>query len=469
MPTPFTVAIVGAGFSGVMTAVHLLRARTARPIRVMMVNRSGAMARGVAYGTNSPGHLLNVPAAKMSAFPDDPSHFLRYVQSRDPSITPGAFVRRSLYGEYLLTVLDDTITVTAPNQLVQVIAEVKSIRPGPGGAILQLHDGHTFDANRVVLAVGNYPPANPPGLPDDFLRSPLYVRDPWARAAVTRVPAHLPVLLVGTGLTMLDVAIELRARGIPNVVAISRRGLLPRGHNPMVGPAEPSHRPATIDQTTTARGYVASVRAGIRQVEARGGNWRQVIDSLRPITSALWQRLPTAERAKFLRHLRAFWDVHRHRAAPETMATIDSYVTEGWLTVRAGRFVDVKVVGDVAEVAYRPRGQANRAVLRVGAVVNCTGPTAVLTAADDPLLSDLFATGLARPDPLSLGLEVAPDGAVIGRDGIASDVIDYVGPLLRARDGEGTAVPELRVHAFNMACRIVAAVETSAASIGSYI
>jgi len=151
------------------------------------------------------------------------------------------------------------------------------------------------------------------------------------------------------------------------------------------------------------------------------------------------------------------------------MATIDSFVNEGWLTVRTGRFVDAKIVGDAVEVAYRPRGQTTPELLRVGAVVNCTGPTAVLTAADDPLLSDLFATGLARPDPLSLGLEVAPDGAVIGEDGTASDVIDYVGPLLRARDGEGTAVPELRVHAFNMACRIVAAVETSAATIGSYI
>lgn len=455
MAEPFRVAVVGAGFSGVMTAVHLLRARATRPIHVFMVNRSGAMARGVAYGTQSPNHLLNVPAGRMSAFPDDPSHFLRYCQGRMPDTQPSTFVARSIYGEYLDTTLTEAVNGAPPNTLERVVAEVRTIRPTDSSAEITLNDGRTLTVDRVVLAVGHHPPAHPTELSAEFVAGPFYVRDPWGRGAVEKVPTHLPALLVGTGLTMFDVALDLHPRGVPGAIAISRRGLLPQPHDPTVPPAEPAHRPPDIEDASTIREYLAAVRRCVEAVEGNEGNWRQVVDSLRPITPQLWQRLSVDERERFVRHLRPFWDAHRHRAAPVTVKAIEELQQSGWLQTKAARLVKVVADGDGVSVTVLPRGKEQPETLRVGCVINCTGPSSDVTTANDPLLGHLFATGLARPDPLRMGIDVTGDGAVVAADCTASPVLGYVGPLLRARDGEGTAVPELRQHAARLAARLV--------------
>ncbi|WP_439626172.1 FAD/NAD(P)-binding protein [Gemmata sp.] len=451
MHESFTVAVVGAGFSGVMTAAHLLRARAAAPVRVVMVNRSGVFARGVAYGTNSAAHLLNVPAGRMSAYPDDPGHFARFASARDPAVTPATFVRRSVYGEYLEDTLTAAVAGGAPNALEQVVAGVRSVEPGPDGVTVTTEFGERIRADRVVLAVGNYPPTHPPGLPGAFLASPRYVRDPWKPGALDAVPRGAPVLLVGTGLTMYDVALDLHARGVPGALAVSRRGLLPRPHDPAVPPAEPAHRPPGIEAAGTVVALARAVRQQVRAVSMAGGDWRQVLDSLRPITPAIWQRLEANERAKFLRHLRPYWDVHRHRTAPEIWDGVDRLRQQGWLRVRPCRLLGAKDVGGSAEVSFGPRGTDSVECVSVGAVVNCTGPATDVRAAGDALLEDLFRRGLAQPDPLGLGIEVAADGKPLGATGKASPVLYYVGPLVRARDGEGTAVPELRVQAQHVA------------------
>lgn len=453
MSEPFTVAIVGAGFSGVMTAVHLLRGTARRPVRVLMVNRSGAMARGVAYGTNSPAHLLNVAAGRMSALPDDPGHFVRFAQLLDPSVTPATFVRRSVYGEYLEHLLAEA-SGGRPESLSQIITEVRGVEPDRAWATITTADGRRITVDRVVMAVGHYPPAHPPGFPNEFLASPLYIRDPWVRGSLDNISLTEPILLIGTGLTTLDVALELHNRGVAGAIAVSRRGVLPRTHNPRIPPPEGAHRPPDIENETTVTGYMRAVRKHIKQV-APGGDWRQVIDSLRPITSKLWQRLNTSERERFMRHLRPYWDAHRHRASPETGAAIEQLLNSGWLTVSAGRFTKIVTNGMTADVTIKVRGSSEHRTARVGAVINCTGPATDVRTAGDPLLNALFHWGQARPDPLGLGIDVAENGAVISGNGEPSHVLYYVGPLLRARDGEGTAVPELRVHAARLAKTIL--------------
>jgi uncharacterized NAD(P)/FAD-binding protein YdhS len=416
MLEPFTMAVVGAGFSGVMTAVHLLRSEWRRPLRVLMVNRSGAMARGVAYGTNSPAHMLNVPAGKMSALPDDPTHFMRFAQSRDPSVTAASFVRRSVYGEYLERLLAESAAARPPGSLEQVVAEIRHIKPDRAWATITTADGRRITVDRVVMAVGHYPPAHPPGLSAEFVASPQYVRDPWVRGALDHLSTAAPLLLVGTGLTTLDVVLDFHARGFPGAIAISRRGLLPRTHDPKAAPAAASHRPPGITTLNTAAGYARAVRQQIRKI-APEGNWRQVIDSLRGITPELWQRLNLVEKDRFMRHLRPFWEVHRHRASPETGAAIDRLLKSGWLTVCGGRLLGAKLAGDVADVTIRMRGTSEPRTFRVGAVINCTGPACDVRTARDPLLDALFHWGQARPDPLGLGIDVAEDGAVIGGNG----------------------------------------------------
>lgn len=448
-----TIAIIGAGFSGVMTAAHLLQSKTTRPIRVVMLNRSGASARGVAYGTKSPNHLLNVPAARMSAYPDRPGHFLDFCKTRYAAIEPGSFVRRSLYGEYLEALLLEA--AEGSNFLDRLVAEVKTIRTDMSGATLETIDGRTVCCDQVVLAVGHYAPSHPAGISAEVLNSDRYIRDPWARGALDQLPTDRSTILIGTGLTMLDVALDLKARGFAGAIAISRRGLIPRPHDPNVQHAEATHRPPGMEYLHTTRDFVAALRNQVEVVEGSGGNWRQVIDSLRPITPQLWRQLSVPEQQKFLRVVRPYWDAHRHRAAPQVSAAIDKLQTEGWLAICPGRIVDSGLTDTGVTLSLHSRGTDSTVDLRGGSIINCTGPSSSATEAGDPLLAELFARKLARPDPLGIGLEVTLDGRVIAADGAVSKVMSYVGPLLRARDGEGTAVPELRVHAAKLAERLI--------------
>jgi uncharacterized NAD(P)/FAD-binding protein YdhS len=237
-------------------------------------------------------------------------------------------------------------------------------------------------------------------------------------------------------------------------VAVSRRGLLPRIHAPKIGPPDAAHRPPGLADAHTTAGYARAVRDHIRALGA-AGDWRQVIDSLRPITPELWRRLSVQERARFMRHLRPFWEVHRHRASPETGEGIERLIRSGWLEVRAGRLLSAEVCGDGAVVRLADRRDGGIREYRVGAVLNCTGPATDVRRAGDPLLDALFHWGQARPDPLGLGLDVTEDGNIVSRNGDVSPVVFYVGPLIRARDGEGTAVPELRAHAARLARTLI--------------
>jgi uncharacterized NAD(P)/FAD-binding protein YdhS len=452
---PRTVVVIGAGFSGTLAAAHLLRQGIGAPLRVVLVNRSGPIARGVAYGTRSEAHVLNVPAGRMSAFPDDEGSFLRFARRHDPAVTGGSFVPRHLYGQYLEEVLREAARDAAPGAVLEHgVGDATAITPADGGrAEVRFGGGRAVLADRVILAVGNYAPADPHVADSSFFASPRYVRDPWLRGALGVVGARDPVLLVGTGLTTVDIALELWNRGVRAPMhAVSRRGLLPQPHRVPGAPPTFAHAPPDIATgPATARHYLASVRRHIRRLAAQGEDWREVIGSLRPITPALWRRLDVAERARFLRHVRPYWEVVRHRVAPAPAAAFAHLVETGALMVHQGRLARFDLDDDGVAVTIQPRGRAEPVTLRVAWVINCTGPSCDLRSLHDPLIDSLLARGLLRPDPLALGLEVSDDLALIDAAGAPSQVLYYVGPLLKARDWEATAVPELRVHAAHVA------------------
>jgi uncharacterized NAD(P)/FAD-binding protein YdhS len=87
----------------------------------------------------------------------------------------------------------------------------------------------------------------------------------------------------------------------------------------------------------------------------------------------------------------------------------------------------------------------------VDRVINCTGPECRAARVTDPLVQSLLSSGIIRADALSLGIDVAEDGRPISRDGAEVDRLHYLGPWLRARDWEATAVPELREYAVVLA------------------
>lgn len=449
-----TIAVIGAGFSGTITATHLLRGSASRGVRVVLIDRTGQVARGVAYGTGSRAHLLNVPAGRMSAFVTDEDHFLRFAQARDASVTGGTFVSRQLYGAYLAATLDEAEAGAAAHgsTLERLHAQVTDLDVSStnGRSVLRFADGSRLDADRVVFAAGNFAPSNPWVAGDaGFYESARYVRDPWAPGALDAVPADAPVLLLGTGLTMLDMAIELSARGRSAPMhALSRRGLVPLPHRPHGAPPSYGHLPPElIACDASAVSYLRAIRRHTRRLAREGLDWREVVASLRPVTARLWETLSVKERERFMRHARPYWDTHRHRVAPELYAQFERMRESGALELTAGRVLSYADHDSHVDVTVRPRGASGSHTLRVGMVINCTGPESDVRRLGDPLIDSLLTRRMLRTDPLGLGLETEQDRRLLNADGAAHDHLWLVGPLLKGMYWEATAVPELRVHA----------------------
>ncbi|MEO7360909.1 MAG: FAD/NAD(P)-binding protein [Gemmatimonadaceae bacterium] len=454
-PRVHTVAVIGAGFTGAMVAVNLLRMAKV-PTRILLVERYGRFSAGVAYGTSFDEHLLNVPAGRMSAFPDDGENFQRWAQERDATISGGAFVPRRLYGAYLADQLDRAESANPDSRLVRLTAEARNVtREGASRWNIELSNGAVNAADAVVLSIGNYEPANPPVADPRFYETARYARDPWATGALD-VPATAPVLLLGTGLTMLDIAIALRTRGHSGPIhALSRRGLLPQPHRESAG-APPAHARPTDLATwpRTASGLLRALRREVTLAECNGVDWREVVTSIRHCTSTLWQTLSVEERRRFLRHLRSYWETHRHRSAPATAARIDAMQSSGQLKVHKARVVAYQQQGDLVDVVVQPRAATDAQTLSVARVINCTGPDSNIARVRDPLVQNLLAQHLIRPDALGLGLDTDASGTLLNADGALNENLLLVGPLRKGQLWENTAVPELRVEASQMAAQL---------------
>lgn len=441
-PSPPLILIVGAGFSGTAVGIHLA-SRATGPLRVVIANRSGEMARGLAYGTASPRHLLNVPAGRMSLFPDRPDDFLAFLATRPEPWRAGDFVPRSLYGDYLHDRLQRT-AAAHPGLLEQRVGTVTRLaRAADGRLLASFADGSTLLADRVILTAGNHPPATPAAL-QACADHPGYVADPWRRGALEGVAAEAPVLLVGTGLTMFDVALELARLGHrAPLLALSRRGLLPQAHRDTHHPND-IPLPAELFTVPGLRARLRLIRRWIADLAAAGIDWRDALVALRPVTPRLWQSLTLPERGRFLRHLQPYWDTHRHRCAPAIARSIGELTDSGRLSVLAARLRAVSPLDGGFAVSLTRRGRNAAETLQVGAIINCTGPAGHLPAIRDPLLQSLLAGGLVQGDPLGLGLHTQPDYRLAG---LLADRLFHVGPLLKGQFWEATAVPELREHA----------------------
>ncbi|WP_409316563.1 FAD/NAD(P)-binding protein [Pseudomonas sp. KCJK9016] len=452
-----TLVIIGAGFSGAVTAAQFLR-RSPSDVRVVLINRSGTMARGVAYGTNSSLHLLNVPAGNMSADVDDPDHFLRFCNRRDSLYTASSFVPRTTYGEYLASVLDDAEKHCADGVVLErLIAEVRSVRPEGDGAVLEMFDGQCIRADQVVLAFGNFSPLDPPGF-SASLGLNRYQSDPWDSASAESADANGPVLLIGSGLTALDVSLSLLQKGHSGpIYMVSRRGLRPLPHRTQrsaySGIGDIAEK--LLQEPPSVRGYMRLIRQEISQVQPRGGDWRDLLATMRSITPDLWGRLTDIERRRFLRHVQPYWDTHRHRVAPAAYQHFEEAVLKGQIHSLAGRVRKVVTSSEDVAVDIQLRGNGQLKQIRVARVINCTGSNTNLSRVDDKLISQLREDGLIQLDSLGLGLNVDQWLTVKGKDGNAVPWLHYVGPMLKANFWEATAVPELRQHAKQLALRLV--------------
>jgi uncharacterized NAD(P)/FAD-binding protein YdhS len=452
---PAPVAVIGSGFSGTMVALHL--AETLPPgLRVLLCERE-TFACGPAYATRNAGHLLNVRAANMSAFPDKPAHFEHWLAA-EPEIDPaelrqteaGLFASRGLYRRYLCALLDRA--VGGSGRVEKRPAEIVDIERD--GALWRLRavDGSAFTASAVVLAIGNLPPVP--------TQSRLHCTNPWAPGVTDGLRPDLPVLILGTGLTMVDLVLGLRHGGCPGpVVALSRRGLLPHSH----APSRPWPTPelGEAEQGSLAL-LLGRVRWEVQRAAARGVDWRGVLDSLRPISADIWRSLSPTDRSRFLRHLRPYWDVHRHRLAGPVAEQLAALRASGYLRVRRGRLLDMRFGDDRVDALIRAHGAETPETLTVQRVISATG-LQTAAQADSALVRSLLRRGLARLDPWAFGLDVTDTLEVRGANGRPVPQMWALGPIVRGVFWECIAVPDIRVHARLAARRVGEALAGAAA------
>jgi uncharacterized NAD(P)/FAD-binding protein YdhS len=449
------VAIIGGGASGSLLAAQLVR--QAPSMRVALIGKTGH-GRGLAYSARSASHVLNVPAGRMSALPDEPEHFVRWCRSRGIELTGGDFVSRSLYGDYITDLVHQAADI-ADGRLMLMRDVATDVQPVDAGMRVTLsRQGGEIEASRVVLALGNAEPSVPRGL-EGVSSSPAYVNNPWSDGAinVAGLSPDAEVLLVGTGLTMVDIAVELAARGHRGVMhAVSRRGLVPQAHRHLDGPPPQYPPPSTTYWPRSARGLLRAVRMYVRRCAVAGADWREAVTALRPVTSSLWSGLPLEEQRRFIARLQPYWDTHRHRAAPSVAHRIDDLRASGQLRVHAGRIEHATLDADRACVTIRPRGTTEQVAIRPARIVNCTGPRTDLRGMDSPLVSSMVGAGLISPDALRLGIACEPDGRVISSAPVASGLLWCIGPMRRAQLWETTAIPEIRAQARDLATGLAA-------------
>jgi uncharacterized NAD(P)/FAD-binding protein YdhS len=454
---PNTLVIVGAGFSGTVLAANLLRRPPPVATDIVLVERGPAVGRGVAYAARELPYLLNVPAARLSADARDPLHFLRFAQRRAPDAGGEDFLPRALYGDYLQDLLSQAERAApAHMRLVCVFDEVRGITPHSGDKPLaaEFMERPPILADLVILALGNPPaPLLPWAVPIRDHKS--YRHDPWELPQT--LPAGGSALIVGNGLTMVDVAITLTrdAARAPMLHTISRHGLVPLPQTAFRPSALSGDGEAILGCADSLRRVLAMTRDLSREVERRGGDWREVVTFIRHLAPTLWRRLPLLEQRRFLRHLQAHWDIHRHRLPPQLAERIASLRRTGKLQVHGGRIDSISADGEHLRVSWRPRGRGEPRVLTVDWVVNATGPDYALGRSIDPLLNSLRQAGLVSEDALSLGLRTGRYGACVDSRGQASQHLYYLGPMLRADHWEATAAAELRGHAERLAVHLV--------------
>ncbi|WP_242917968.1 FAD/NAD(P)-binding protein [Pontibacter liquoris] len=458
-----TIAIIGGGLSGTLTAIQLLR-NAASPTTIYLIEQDRyRMNRGVAYSSQLPFQPLNVPASAMSLFPEEPHDFFqwltaqqhRYQQHLQQPVSKNDFIPRFIFGDYLKARLQEA-EILAPKNIsfIKVYDEAVAVDRQEATFQVAFRDHQPITAHKVVLALGNLPPGNLPIPNAAFYQNPAYVASPWAAKGLADLPPEASLLLIGSSLTMVDLVGSLQACGHKGkIYVVSRHGLLPQ---PVDLATEPySKLSLPLPASSSALALLRFIRKEVKAATAQGYTWRSVLDALREAIPAIWHALSLPEKKRFLRHVRPYWEIHRHRMPAGSAEMLKALQQQGQLEVIAASIENMKVEEEMACVTIKRRKQAGMQTLTVSRVINCTGPQGDFTKVKLPLVEHLLASGLLLPDELKMGLVTAPDGTLVSKERLAIEGLYTLGPPRKAMLYESTALQEIRQQAKELAQQLL--------------
>ncbi|MBY8960341.1 FAD/NAD(P)-binding protein [Pseudomonas sp. MIS38] len=457
------ILIIGGGLSGTMLAVQLLRLPGQR--RILIIEPRAELGRGEAYSAVELGHTLNGNAARMSVDPDNPDDLTQWLtahiaaggwpESAEQNVPISElFPPRGLFGVYVQQRLAEARVVGAQHgsTVEHVRAEVVDLQTDADSVQMSLSNGQTLRGAYAVLATGMFPAARTPQKESSGLNAAAL--DPWDVAAMRQLDPQSTVLIIGSGLTMVDAVVSLEQAGHRGPIEVfSRHGLLPHVRR---------QPPAWVDflaedqSIRTPRQLLRELRRHCREAIAQGIDWQAPLDTVRAHIGRLWSQATDVERRQFVRHVRPWWESHHHRSPPLSAALVERLHNEGRLRIQAASFKGLEpMTGEGVSIRIRRRGEAQTCVVQGAALINSSGIEYDWRRVARPLPQQLLARGLVRPGPLALGIAAAVDGAVLDAEGQAGSRLFAMGPPLRGMWWESTAVTDVALQAKALAARLV--------------
>ncbi len=448
------ITIIGGGLSGTLVAINLLRTNSSKEIDIKLIDKK-PVGFGVAFSTEQPFHLLNVRAENMSLFPEEPEHFSKWLQEKKLKFTGKDFVPRRLYGRYIYENFEKTISKRVSSTNLDIINdEALDIIPNSKSCLIRLKSGNEIESDKVVLALGNLYSVDLNLKDNSYLNSPRYYSNPWDSYLYENLNKEVTILIIGTGLTMIDIVSNLyQINHKGKIIAVSKHGFMPFIHQ--LTEAYPAFYEEL--QNKSLEEILKIVKDHIKKENEKGNDWRGVIDSLRPHTQKIWLDLPLNERKKFLGHLKHFWNPARHRVPHECFNITEQLISKGQLKIEAGRIKKITELNNSFKIELRkgekkaaPDTSVNK-ILTADVIIKCAGTENDYEKINIPIVKNLLSRGLIRKDQLSLGLDAHTTGRIIDKEGNSSKYFFTLGQPLLGILWETTAVPEIRVQAQKLA------------------
>lgn len=456
------ILIIGGGLSGTMLAVQLLRLPGQR--RILIIEPRAELGRGEAYSAVELGHTLNGNAARMSVDPDNPDDLTQWLsahiaaggwpESAEQNVPISElFPPRGLFGVYVQQRLAEARVVGARHgsTVEHICAEAVDLQTDADSVQLSLSNGQTLRGTHAVLATGMFPAARTPQKESSGLNAAAL--DPWDVAAMRQLDPQSTVLIIGSGLTMVDAVVSLEQAGHRGPIEVfSRHGLLPHVRR---------QPPAWVDflaadhSIRTPRQLLRELRRHCCEAIAQGIDWQAPLDTVRAHIGRLWSQATDLQRRQFVRHVRPWWESHHHRSPPLSAALVERLHSEGRLRIQAASFQGLEpLAGEGVSIRIRRRGEAESCVVQGAALINSSGIEYDWRRVARPLPQQLLARGLVRPGPLALGIAATVEGAVLDAEGQAGSRLFAMGPPLRGMWWESTAVTDVALQAKALAARL---------------